>query len=264
MLRAKISVAIKAFSMEMRRAIDQAMELGAQGIQVDLRTDLLADHYGASARRQLLHVLSERNLQLASGHFPLRNPIAAKEHLGPRLAALESAITFASKLKIRTLTLRAGRIPDAEQDDDGFRALQSIISDLAAQGNRQGVTLCLLPCGESAVQIRQFIESIKSGPVMVDADLSSWVMNRQSVVTQLRELHDLIGHVEIRDAIRDVDGRGREVPVGEGEIDWNEVVALLNEMSYTGWLNVDRYEGTDRRGDISRGVSYLKKRLPIA
>src|SRR5690606_27636599 len=109
---------------------------------------------------------------------------------------------------------------------------------------------------------RTLIDSVKTGPVRVDADPAVWVLNRQSHVTQLRELHDIIGHFEIRDAIHGIDGRGEEVPVGQGAIDWDELLALIGEMEYSGWLNVDRQAGPDRAGDIAAGVKFLKKRLP--
>lgn len=259
MRQAKISIALNGLKMGLRPAIDAAAQLGVQGIQVDLRTDFLSENYGETARRELLHLLSERNLRIASGHFPLRNPLAASEHLGPRLAALEAAIQFAGKLKVRSLTLRAGQIP-SQKDTEARSTFLSILNELAGSGNRYGVALCLIPCGESAAELRELISSIQTGPVLVDADLGAWVMNRQQVGIQLRELHDVIGHVEIRDAVRDADGRGREVAVGQGEIDWDEVTALLEEMAYSGWVNVDRREGTDPRGDIIRAVGFLKKR----
>jgi len=261
MFRARISLSLAALNLELRQAIETLAKWGVPGVQVDLRTELTADRFGETARRQFFHLLNERNLTLASGHFPLRNPIAAPEHLGLRLEALKSAIQFAGKLKIRRLTLRAGRIP-SEEDVEGISNVHSVLSELAGAGNHHGVILCLIPCGETATELRQFIQSIQTGPVLVDADLGAWVLNRQSVPAQLRELHDLIGHVEIRDAIRDADGQGREVPVGQGEIDWEETVALLSEMGYPGWLNIDRQAGTDRRGDLSRSVDFLKKRLP--
>lgn len=257
----RISIAIKTLEMGIRPAIDAAAQLGIQGIQVDLRTDLLTDDYGETARRQLLHLLHERQLQIASGHFPLRNSLASPDHLGPRMAALQAAIQFAGKLKIRYLTLRAGRIPNPE-DAEAWSTLHSLLSELAAAGNRYGVALCLIPCGETPSEMRKLIGSIPTGAVLVDADLGAWVMNRQPIVAQLRELHDLIGHVEIRDAIRDADGRGREVAIGQGEIDWNEVMALMEEMGYSGWMNIDRQGGTDRQAELARSVKFLKKHWP--
>lgn len=238
------------------------MAARVHGVQINLWDEVRPAEYGETARRQLLHYLKERELQLASAHFPLRNPLTARERLDERQAALREAIEFCGKLRIRTLTLRAGRIP-ARDDAEAYGLLQQLLSDLATSGNLHGVQLCLIPCGDTAADLRQLVESIQTGPVAVDADLGVWAMNGQPVTAQLRELHPLIGHFEIRDGIADVDGHGREVALGRGEIDWDEVAALIGEMEYAGWLNVDRQEGQDRPGDAVRAAAYLRQVLRI-
>lgn len=262
MFRVKISVPTNLFSQNIRKAIDAAMALRVHGVQINLWNEVRPAEYGETARRQLLHYLNERELQLASTHFPLRNPLTASERLDERIAALREAIEFSGKLRVRTLTLRAGRIPPRD-DTETYSLLYQLLSDLASCGNRHGVQLCLIPCGDSPEELRTLIDSIQTGPVGVDADLAVWVMNGQPVTSQLRSLHSLVGHFEIRDAIRDVDGHGREVAVGRGEIDWDEVAALIGEMEYAGWLNVDRQEGQDRSGDAGRAVAYLRQVLRL-
>ncbi|HWL08782.1 MAG TPA: TIM barrel protein, partial [Planctomicrobium sp.] len=138
-MRIKISVPTSALQRDLRKAIHTAMQLGAHGVQFDLRSEVTADHFGDSARRQLQTYLSERNLELASGHFPLNRPLAEPERLDQRLAALNSAIALASKLKIRCLTLQPGELPDVESLQRGI--LLQILSELATQANLHGVTL---------------------------------------------------------------------------------------------------------------------------
>jgi sugar phosphate isomerase/epimerase len=41
-------------------------------------------------------------------------------------------------------------------------------------------------------------------------------------------------------------------------VEWEEVLALLGEAEYAGWLTVDRTQGEDRPGDIRRAMQYLK------
>lgn len=261
MFRAKISIATRALLLDVKPAIHQAMLMGVQGVQFDLRNELLPRDYGETARRQLLYELSERNLQAASGHFPLRSPLIAPERMDERLAAICAAMEFAAQLKIRLLTLQIGRLPP-EEDAESRAVILAVLSELAAHGNHQGVVLALLPCGESTENLGQLVSEVKTGPVTVDADLAGWVLNGQPPAQQLRALHALIGHVEVRDAVRGTGGIGREVPVGRGEIDWDEVAALLSEMEYAGWLNVDRTAGNDRAGDVGRAVQYLRQLFP--
>lgn len=257
MLPARFSISTAPLGLPLKASLDHAAKSGAQGVQVDLRQEISPRDYGETARRQLLHTLKERGLQLASASFPLRSPLTARDHLDERLAAVREAIEFAGLLKVRLLTLRAGRIP-AEDQREERELLISLLSELAQAGNRHGVVLALLPAGDDPADLKALLEAVKTGPVQVVADPAAWLMHGQKPAAQLRDLHAVIGLFEVRDAVRDVDGSGREVPVGRGELDWDELAALIGEIGYTGWLNVTRTAGEDRAGDVSRAVRYLK------
>jgi sugar phosphate isomerase/epimerase len=261
MIRSRISVATTSLQQNLKRGLQQAMRMGVDGVQFDLRSELPPAEYGETGRRQLLHSLSECGLRIAAGRFPLRSPLIASDRLDERLEAIRKAIVFAGELKMPQLTLRAGRIPTVEETASRD-LLHGLLSDLAGVGNRHGVVLSLIPCGDSASEIRELVDLIKTGPVSVVADPASWILSQQDPLAELRALAGLIGHVEIRDAIRGVDGPGREVPVGRGETNWDEFAALLSEMDYHGWLNAERTEGNDRAGDIGRSVQYLRNLLP--
>lgn len=261
MFRAKISVPTLALGNDLKRSLHTAMKLGAEGVQFDLYHELSIREFGPTARRQLLHALQERDMQPASAHVPLRSPLTDAEKLDTRIAAIAQAFELASQLKIRVLTLRIGRIP-ADDAPEYEKLLLPAVTDLAAAGNRHGVVPCLIPCGDSAEMLRSLIRRVQSGPLAIDADLGGWILSRQSPVSELRELHGHIQHVQVRDAVRDLDGLGKEVPVGRGEIDWDEIAGLLNEMDYAGWLNVTRTGGGDPAGDIGRAIQYVRNLLP--
>lgn len=261
MFRIRISVPTLPLNENLKRAVHSAMRIGADGVQFDLRHEIRARDFGETARRELLHSLSEHDLTAASAHFPLRGALLEPDRMDERIAAIHDCLELAAKLRIRLLTLRIGRLP-TEESATTSDVLLPVLNDLAARGNHLGVLPCLIPCGDSAVALRVLIDSVSGGPLGIDADLAGWVLNRQSPVKQLRELHDLVRHIQIRDAVADLDGPGKEVPVGRGEIDWDEIAGLLGEMDYTGWLHVTRTAGSDIPGDISRGVQYLRNLIP--
>jgi sugar phosphate isomerase/epimerase len=77
----------------------------------------------------------------------------------------------------------------------------------------------------------------------------------------LRTLHSLILHLTARDAIRDIDAGGLETALGRGEVEWVELLPLLDEINYSGWVTVNRTQGDDRAGDAARAIQYLKNVL---
>ena len=243
-------------------ALQTAMRMQADGVQIDLRSQVRPVDYGQTAQRQLLNYINECNLKLASTHFMLRSPLFEPERLEERVTAVQAAIEFASQLRVRTLTIRAGRLPAT--DSKPFQdVVIPVLQDLAGYGNLHGVTLCIIPAGDSAESLLSLLDSIKTGPVSIDADLGGWILAGRKPEEQLRTLNAVIGHVEVRDGVRDVDGIGQEVPVGRGEIDWDEVAALLAEMDYQGWLNVRRSSGEDKVSDAARAIKYLRNLLML-
>jgi len=61
-----------------------------------------------------------------------------------------------------------------------------------------------------------------------------------------------------RDAVRASDGSFREVPVGRGEVVWDEMLAVLAEAEYPGWLTAGASGGDDPADDATRAVSILR------
>ena len=94
----------------------------------------------------------------------------------------------------------------------------------------------------------------------VDFDPAHFVMTRRPVTEALRTLHDRILHVQLRDAHAGNDG-AQEQPVGQGTVDWIEVLELLGEMDYRGWLTAIRTQGIDPARDLTRGIKWIQRIL---
>lgn len=251
----RIAVATASFRQPIRNAIDSAAQCGARGVQLDARHELKPGELGETGRRQLLHELRERELAVASLTFPLRRALIDPERIDERIAALQKAMELASQLKSRVLTCTVGRIPpDA---DPGWRQLLAVLNDVAQYGNHIGVTLAITPAGDDPDRLLALIDGVTQGPVGIDFDPAGCVLSRQDAGATLRALHATVSHIQVRDAIGDVDGVGREMAVGRGEVDWETILALVDEMNYRGWLTVRRTAGEDPLGDCGRAIAYL-------
>jgi sugar phosphate isomerase/epimerase len=251
----RIAVTTASFRQPIRAAIDTAARCGARGVQLDARYELQPGELGQTGRRQLLYELRERELQVASLTFPLRRSLIDPERIDERIAAVRKAMELASQLQVRVLTCAVGRVPDAESDE--YRQLRTVLTDLARYGNHIGTTLSLTPAGDAPERLLFLLGDIKDGPLGVDFDPAACILARQEPAAILRELHAFVTHIQVRDALRNMDGIGREAAVGRGEVDWERVLALVDEMNYRGWLTVRRTEGDDPAGDCTRAVAFL-------
>lgn len=256
----RLAVASRCWKLPFADLLTAVQSLDVAGLQLDLRNEYPPDSLTESGRRDFLHRLRERGLELASGWIPLRHPLYDQATMEPRLAFLRQAMNFAAQLKIRTLCFRIGRIPESLDEGPG-QILREVLNDLATHGNHVGVVLAITPTVESPAAVRSLLSHIKTGPVGIDFDPAHCAMMGLSVPDALREVHDSVVHLQLRDGLRDLAGGGAEVPVGQGVVDWAEVIALLGEMDYRGWVTALRSQGDDQPGDIARGLRHVRRIL---
>jgi sugar phosphate isomerase/epimerase len=253
----QIAIATRCLNRPLKGAVALASQLGAGGVQLDARTELKPSEISATGRRELLHMLDDVGLAVASLDFPIRSPLAARERLDARVQALKQTMDFAYQLKARAVTVKLGGLP-SESDAGEMSLLLAVLDDLARHANRAGVALALGVGGDSAERVRTVLSEVTSGPIGVDFDPASIVASGRLALEVLDILSTFVGHVVARDAVREGDGLANEVPLGRGGVPWDELLARLHEMDYRGWLCVNRTTGEDRPGDAGRAIQFLQ------
>ncbi len=256
----RIAIATACFQQPLKVAVRMAAEAGAAGVQLDVRDELRPGELSETGRRQFLHRLDELGLKVAALHFPARRPFSSPDQIDARVAATKSALDFAAQLGAGVVTARVGRVPTEASSDD-YRLLQEVLSDLARHANHVGAILAITPTHDAPQALGELLATIKTGPIGINFDPAEFVMSGHSAGPALRGLHALVQHFEARDGVRDIDGGGLEVALGRGEVDWVELLPLLAEIPYRGWLTVSRTGGDDIVGDAVRAVQYLKQVL---
>lgn len=245
------------FRQPLRRAIQLAAAAGAEGVQFDLRQEVTPAEFGATARQQLLHYLQEQSLRVSACTLTTQGTLVDTDRLDVRVAAMRRGLEFVRELGADVLTVRLGPIPpDATQS--AYQRLGSVLSDLAAHGNRVGARLAVGTLGNDPMVLRTLLQSIDAGPIGVDFDPAGCVFAALSPPQVLRELHDLVAHVQVRDGTRTAEGAGVETAIGLGDVPWDEFLATVAEIDHRGWLTVRRTGGDDVIGDLSRGLKYVR------
>ncbi len=253
----RIAVATRCFSQSLIASIDSAAEMNVKGLQIDIRNELRASDLTETGRRDLLHQVSERGLKIASATFPLNHPLYESDKIDVRVAAIRDAMKFAYSIHAQTLCFRVGQIPE-DVNSKERKLLVEALCDLARYANHIGTSLAVIPTNDSAEALRTLLTEITLGPIGVDFDPAHFAMTGRPVAESLRTLHGLVLHCQLRDGIHGIDG-GQEVAVGNGNVDWIELLALLGEMDYSGWLTSIRAEGNHRASEMSRGIKLIQK-----
>lgn len=256
MPRHRIAVATAAFDQSLRQSFQTARKVGAHGVHLNARTEVRPTEYSETGIRQLLHEISESGMSVASLSFPTRRSFYDQDQLEARVAATKIAMEFTRKLNAKVLTLRVGSIP-SDPDTNEYRLLVDVLNELARHGNHVGTSLSITPTREQPELLLQLVESAIEGHVNIDFDPARFAMAGISASDSFRQLHKDIGHIRIRDGVRDIDGGGMEVAVGRGDIDWDELLAMIDESTYSGWLTVERTTGEDRILDSHQAIQFV-------
>jgi sugar phosphate isomerase/epimerase len=253
----RLALATRCLKLPLVEALRATARAGVPAVQFDLREELKPSDLSDTGLRQFKHRLGEFAIEVPTVTFPMRRPLYDNERLDERVAALRQALEFGWKLGARVLTARIGRLPAAESKEHS--RLIEVLSDLAGSGNHIGVTLAITPTQESPAELKSLLVSIRTGPLGLDLDPGGAIMAGHKPAEFVRTLHDRLLHVQLRDGVRTIDGAGVEAEVGRGQVDWAELLALLHEAAYPGWMTALRTQGDDLPGDTLRAVKFLKQ-----
>lgn len=256
----RLAVATRCFRQPLMDSLKSAALLSVEGVQFDLRNEVTSSDLTESGRRQFMHRISELNLVVAGASYPLTRPLTEEQEIDKRVAELRQALTFAYSIQAKTLCCKVGRIP-AEKDSKPRQLLVEVLNDLASHANHVGTVLCVTPTDDSAEDLLALMNDVKAGPMGIDFDPAHFAITGRSNPEALRQLYAVTTHVQVRDGFRGFDGGGQEAAVGYGVVDWRELLAVLGEIDYRGWLTAIRNQGDDRANDLVRAVKTVRQIL---
>ena len=53
----------------------------------------------------------------------------------------------------------------------------------------------------------------------------------------------------------------KEVPLGQGQVDWHKYLAALHEIGYSGFLTIERETGNNPQEDIRIAAEFVRNAL---
>ncbi|MBI1903832.1 MAG: sugar phosphate isomerase/epimerase [Planctomycetia bacterium] len=107
----KIGVHLPSLRLPLKEALLTAAELGASGVEIDLRRQLPLEELSQTAVRQLRKMLDELGLRVAAVSFPTRHGYNVPEELDKRVEATKGAMRAAWSLGCSVVVNHVGRIP---------------------------------------------------------------------------------------------------------------------------------------------------------
>jgi L-ribulose-5-phosphate 3-epimerase len=263
-----------SWSLHPKAPADLAAQVRQIGLrQVQLALNPLIDQPDVWA--DVAAVLDRHSITTASGMFGCvgedystlesirRTGGVIRDETWPQNEAIaRQAATAAEKLGLAMVSTHAGFLPE-DESDPRFDKLVQRIAALAAILGEHGQTLLFETGQEDADTLLHFLGALRAtgaANVGVNFDPANMILYAKGEpVAALRKLMPHVRQVHAKDAVatRQPGTWGREMPVGEGEVDWSAFMQVLAEADFAGPIMIEREAGEQRVDDIRAGAAVL-------
>ena len=275
----KIGVITDCFKKSHFDGIELASALGLQGVQIYATTGEFSPALSQEEKTKYKNALKEKGLVVSAlcgdmGGYGFEREEDNAERIEKTKAIVDLAVEFGANV----VTTHIGVIPD-NKSNPRYGVMLKALTECGLYAKEKGVTLAIETGPEKAKTLLAFLQDTKGG-VGVNLDPANFTMvTGQDAVEAVYLLKDYIVHTHAKDgimldknqdptavyhafAVGGVDALNacegfKEVPLGDGEVDWANYIKALKEIGFDGFLTIERECGDDPVADIKKAVSFL-------
>lgn len=244
-----------ALGLPFKQALLAAAKAGARGIEIDARETLKPSDLSDSAARQIRKMLDDLNLRVSSIRFPTRRGYDVLANLDRRIDATKEAMRMAYTLGANHVINQIGCVP-TDTESASWQQLRSSLEDLGRYGAHIGAFLAAETGTESGESLAALLSALENAYVAVAFNPGALIVGGFPIAESLRAIGDKVGILVAQDGVQDLSrGRGVDVPVGQGTADFPEILGILEDWQFSGWVVLGR------RGcglaEIEESITYL-------
>ena len=282
MYKFPIGILMESLKESDKDAIASAAAMGVKGLQLyATKGDHSPEEMNSARRKELLDMMKSNGLvfsalcgDLGEGFWrPERNPILIEKS--------KRIIDMALELETNIVTTHIGVVP-ADPNHDRYKIMQEACYELSRYADSLNAHFAIETGPETSLVLKNFLDSLGSTGVAVNLDPANLVMvTGDDPVQAVYNLKDYIVHTHAKDGIklldvdpeiiyrvikdeREVKNRPfKEVPLGEGKVDFDNYLKALEDIGYTGYLTIEREVGDNPKLDIQNAVKFLENKLEV-
>lgn len=253
----KIGVQLANLRLPLRKALQAAARLGADGIEIDARGEIKPNELSQTALREIRRLLEDLDLKVAAVSFRTKRGYDVALDLERRVAATKAAMRMAQSLGAAVVVNHVGRVP--QSDSQPWTVMVEALTDLGAYGQRVGALLAAQTGTESGADLARLLAALPPSAIGIDLDPGLLVMHGHDPLETVSQVGDDIVHVHARDAVRDLArGRGVEVELSRGVVDFPALLGALEEHDYRGYFTIAREQSQDPIFELEQAVKFLR------
>jgi sugar phosphate isomerase/epimerase len=230
----------------------------------------------AERKRELLDRVKSHGMKFSALCGDLGKGFHHKE-LNPELIERSKRILdLAKELETDIVTTHIGVVPE-DKSHPRYGIMQEACFELASYADSIGSHFAIETGPEPSTVLKSFLDGLGSTGVAVNLDPANLAMVvGDDPVEAVYNLKDYIVHTHAKDGImlertnpeyiygvtpkpEEIQGIRffKEVPLGEGSVDFAKYLKALEEVGYRGFLTIEREVGEDPAADIKKAKDHL-------
>jgi sugar phosphate isomerase/epimerase len=284
----KVGVIVDSFGVNVREGLLKAKHAGADGVQIyAVSGEMDPDALKANDRRELRSYIESLGLEISAlcgdlGGHGFQDKLANRAKIDKSKRILDLAV----ELGTRIVTTHIGIVPE-DPSSEIYATMQEACEELASYAKSLDAYFAIETGPERAAHLKAFLDTLGSNGVSVNFDPANMVMvTGDDPVEGLVLLKEYVVHTHVKDGVRyrEVDPRDvygalgykamdhaeiaqmvtsgayfAEVPLGEGQVRFDDYFAAIHEIGYTGYLTIEREVGTDPEADIRKAITFINR-----
>ncbi len=273
-----IGAMVDSFRQETRAAIKTAAEIGVQGLQMyATKGENSPENLVGQKRKDLLNYVKDQGLVFSAICGDLGKAFIYPERNVMLIEKSKRIMDLAKELETDVVTTHIGVIP-ADKTCDRYKIMQEAAYALAQYADTMGAHFAIETGPELAVTLRAFLDDLGSTGVAVNMDPANFCMvTKDDPVKAVYTLDKYIVHTHAKDGVNlricnpediysemdhgawDSEPAFKEVPLGQGAVDFPAYLKALEEIGFKGFLTIEREVGEDPAKDIKLAADYLRE-----
>jgi sugar phosphate isomerase/epimerase len=193
---------------------------------------------------------------------PLTIGLVPREFRAQRIARMKAISDFAVKAKIPAVQGHCGFIPE-NPNHPAYQETVEAIRTVAAYCRQNGQKFRCETGQETPITLLRAIRDVGLDNVGVNFDAANLILyGKANPVDAVDLLGPYIQGVHAKDGLYPTDPKelGKEVPIGEGKVNFPVFIAKLKQIGYRNPLTIEReISGEKQTADILAAKAYLEK-----
>ncbi len=190
--------------------------------------------------------------------------LVPKETRAERVDDLKKISDFGRHLGVPAIGIHIGFIPESPEDPE-FAELVAVTQEVCDYLKGNGQALHLETGQETAETLLAFIAAVDRDNLFINFDPANMILyGTGDPIEALKKVGHRVRSVHCKDARwaqKPGEEWGEEVPLGQGDVDFEAFLRTLDEFGYTGPLTIEReipHDPERQKRDIAAAVQMLE------